>query len=589
VKKNFRIVSVLMTFILLMTVLMMPVAASGQRNGESVNQIKVVVGFEDTTKQIMPRPSSIEWEESDRFAADIIWASQSNTAQNNATVNEYRFSGRSPLAFNFLSLSWRAYDLVTGMPTEVAPESFEVWYRSSYDGVLFGEWFQTKGDFKREDNYYTAPFFALSAPNGQTHRYFEVRVHVPPSTRLGEVNLAVSDTTTNTVIKHGLMTDAAIKSAIENGMISVEALEPAVKSDLHKRGVIPKDNLFIHDNRVETVQPSGTDGDIMGANNIANPTSSPPRPIILTRAQWWGNLDPGELNSPRWAPVYGSISHAIIHHTAGPNNPADPLSVVRNIWIDHAQTRGWGDIGYNFLIDHLGNIYHGRHNLELDASPPQDVWGSHVRRKDSPGNFNTGSMGIGFIGTFTAENPRTAAINSANRLIAWRFHQRNIDPLSVAWIGAAGFTDLRTPRNITRIFGHLDVAYTGCPGYFFYDRVPHLIRQPVANLMGRMRSPFLLAPTGGEGWRRFNPNYPAYHSGIIWWHFPGVSAASHVRIDLSLNSGNTWQTIVPSTLNDGNHHWSVPSGGSTTTARLRVISLDHPPIQSQSISDFYLW
>lgn len=380
------------------------------------------------------------------------------------------------------------------------------------------------------------------------------------------------------------MTDIGIREALEMGIISFDALDPSVVSDLMQRG-------FIQDVLLRDVVNEASSVNVNDFN--ANPSSSPARPAIISRSQWWGPNLPREdywVNSRRRPPVSGAITHAIIHHTACiPNNPADPMVNVQRIWREHAQgdriiPGGWGDIGYNFLVDHLGNIYHGRFNLNLDASPPQDVWGAHAVA------FNTGSMGIAFIGTFCTEQPRTAAINSANRLIAWRFHQRNIDPLSVARIGEGG-TGLRTPRNITRIFGHIDVAGTRCPGAFFYDRLPRLIRLTVASLMGRMRSPILYAPMGGEGWRRdWATRHPTeLQSGIVWWHFPEVPSTSNVRIDISTNSGHTWQTLVASTPNDGNHRWPFPSGERFTTVRMRVVSLQNPAVQSTSVADFYLW
>jgi len=555
-------------------------------DGYSTEQIKAAIGFEDTTDKINPRPSSIVWEESDTFATNVVWMGPLSKIRIQENTNTYRFSGRSPLAFSFLSLSWMAYDFAIGKPTDVPPESFEIWYRSSLDGRSFSDWFRTREHFRREDKYYGARFFNLCLPNGEIHRYFEILIHAPLYTSLGSANLLIADNTTNTLIKHGLMTDAAVKSAIEKGMISVETLEPAVKSELIQRGVITKDNSLIHSNRVEK-EPSCTDWNIIDVYSISTPTVSPPRPTIISRSQWWGDLPPGDL-IPRRAHelVYGNISHTIIHQTACPtNNPLNPMNNVRNIWRYHVQTRGWIDIGYNFLIDHHGGIYHGRHNPNLDASPPQDVWGAHAI------GFNTGSMGIGFIGTFTTENPTTAAINNANRLIAWRFHQRNIDPLSVGWIGEAGGAGLQTPRNITRIFGHLDVTSTRCPGAFFYDRLPRLIRLTVASLMGRMRSPILYAPMGGEGWRRdwVTRQPDELQSGIVWWHFPQVPSTSNVRIDLSTDSGRTWRTIVASTLNDGNHLHLWGPGGRITTARKRVVSLHNPAIQSTSAADFYLW
>ena len=50
------------------------------------------------------------------------------------------------------------------------------------------------------------------------------------------------------------------------------------------------------------------------------------------------------------------ISKIVIHHTASSKDLDDPLKAIRNIYFWHAVTRGWGDIGYNYLIDQKGNI-----------------------------------------------------------------------------------------------------------------------------------------------------------------------------------------------------------------------------------------
>jgi hypothetical protein len=81
----------------------------------------------------------------------------------------------------------------------------------------------------------------------------------------------------------------------------------------------------------------------------------------------------------------------MIHHTVTQNNPPDPPQVIRNIWNWHVYDNGWNDIGYNFLIDHLGNIYLGRYNPHLQTS---DVQGAHA------GRANSSSVGIGLLGQF---------------------------------------------------------------------------------------------------------------------------------------------------------------------------------------------
>jgi post-segregation antitoxin (ccd killing protein) len=54
----------------------------------------------------------------------------------------------------------------------------------------------------------------------------------------------------------------------------------------------------------------------------------------------------------------------IVHHTAMEYNTARTEPEIRaslqRIYKYHTIDRDFGDIGYNFLIDHLGNIYEGR-------------------------------------------------------------------------------------------------------------------------------------------------------------------------------------------------------------------------------------
>lgn len=200
-----------------------------------------------------------------------------------------------------------------------------------------------------------------------------------------------------------------------------------------------------------------------------SPLSSPlsARPTIIPRSSWWGNLPLGELNSPRWPPSYRNITHAIIHHTgadAHNNQPTQAVAAdwVRSIWRWHATStsggHNWGDIGYNFIVDRFGNIYHGRHNPLLDGSPPQDVIGAHAA------GFNTGTMGISFLGLFNAGLPSTVALTSAEQLLAWRFRIRGLDPLGQAVINN---------RTLFRIAGHRDTgAATDCPGNHITNYLP---------------------------------------------------------------------------------------------------------------------
>jgi len=74
-------------------------------------------------------------------------------------------------------------------------------------------------------------------------------------------------------------------------------------------------------------------------------------PRIITRAEW--GADESIRNSGR---AFAPIRKLIVHHSASGNNPSNPASVVRDLYRYHVIDRGYSDIGYNFVIDHKGNI-----------------------------------------------------------------------------------------------------------------------------------------------------------------------------------------------------------------------------------------
>jgi len=170
-------------------------------------------------------------------------------------------------------------------------------------------------------------------------------------------------------------------------------------------------------------------------------------PQIISRALW--GADPSLMT---WLPEYKKASKIIIHHTAGSNNYTDGAAQVRAIYYYHSVTRGWGDIGYNFLIDKFGNIYEGRYG-------GADVVGAHVL------GYNYGSIGIAMIGTYSDIDISDASRQALNDLCAWKCLTNNIDPLG---------TSLFVDKNTYNIAGHRDYASTACPGQAFYNTFPRL-------------------------------------------------------------------------------------------------------------------
>ena len=147
-------------------------------------------------------------------------------------------------------------------------------------------------------------------------------------------------------------------------------------------------------------------------------------PSIITRAQW--GADESLRTDTR---VFAPLHKFVVHHTAGPNNPADPAAEVRVAYRFHTEGRDYADIGYQFLIDHLGNIYEGRwarDYLPGEVHSGEDVngnlvVGAHVK------DFNAGCCGIALMGTFSGVAPAPAAIDSLVELIAWKAGPRGID------------------------------------------------------------------------------------------------------------------------------------------------------------------
>lgn len=84
------------------------------------------------------------------------------------------------------------------------------------------------------------------------------------------------------------------------------------------------------------------------------------------------------------------------------------------------------------------------------------------------------------------------------------------------------------------------------------------------------------APDGGERWytRTTQP---------ITWQTVGVSGS--MRIELSRDGGGSWETIIPTTANDGIENWTV-TGPGTANARIRVTSVDEPSLFDVSDAAF---
>ncbi len=144
------------------------------------------------------------------------------------------------------------------------------------------------------------------------------------------------------------------------------------------------------------------------------------------------------------------VTKIIVHHTASTANLNDPKQAIRDIYQWHAIGRGWGDIGYNYIIDTSGNIYEGRYGGEK-------VIGAHA------GKSNTGAIGISVMGNYETGDVSDASLVALARLISEKTKIHNIDSTGRS-LFRGGVTN--------NILGHRDVMSTTCPGKNLYDKLP---------------------------------------------------------------------------------------------------------------------
>jgi len=160
---------------------------------------------------------------------------------------------------------------------------------------------------------------------------------------------------------------------------------------------------------------------------------------VMGRSNWTRN---GPIIS-RLNPMNG-ISRITLHHEGAPDNPVyftDTRTVAERIELDRQAhlERGWGDIGYHYIIDRAGRIWEGR---------PIQYQGAHVR------DNNEHNIGVMCMGNFDIQQPSEAQLSSL-----------------------AGFTQkLRRKHNVSvnRVFTHQELMPTNCPGRSMQPRIAAL-------------------------------------------------------------------------------------------------------------------
>lgn len=278
-----------------------------------------------------------------------------------------------------------------------------------------------------------------------------------------------------TVAKGALPTDLKL-TVVDTGTAASSAVQtPAIDTARLESGSTTPDAM------APATSQSSTGGIAPMADSYALSAAVTPKPTIYSRAQWGADeswRDPTSLH-------YFEIHGGFVHHTVNSNDytAAEVPAIIRGIYYFHTHSRGWSDIGYNFLIDKFGRIWEGRY-----GGVDRPVVGAHAY------GVNDYAFGVAAIGNFcnpahdgssctTNVQPTSAMLNAEGALFAWK--------LSLSGIAANATS--ATIAGVTfpsPILGHRDAAKvtslndTECPGYNLYVQIPTIRKIAAADQAG---------------------------------------------------------------------------------------------------------
>jgi N-acetylmuramoyl-L-alanine amidase-like protein len=286
-------------------------------------------------------------------------------------------------------------------------------------------------------------------------------------------------------------------------------------------------------------------------------------PLIISRFGWQA-----DESIRRAAPQYSDAIHvAVVHHTAGSNNYTRDQSaaIVRGIELYHVKGNGWNDIGYNFLVDKYGQIFEGRY-----GGVDKAVVGAHAL------GFNTGSVGVAMIGTYSTAKPTAAATNALEQLLAWKLDLAHVDPLSTLTYLSGGNPRFPSgvPVFLRAVSGHRDTGFTDCPGNALYALLPQIAKAAAAIGGPKIYAP--LAAQRGEGQVRFTARLSATEA---WTVTIVNSAGTQVAQGTGTGTSVDW-TWDGSTAPPDKYTWTIAAGdarpavgslGATTALALQKV------------------
>jgi hypothetical protein len=126
------------------------------------------------------------------------------------------------------------------------------------------------------------------------------------------------------------------------------------------------------------------------------------------------------------------VRRITVHHDGMPpvsvRAHADVAARIEQIRMSHIE-RGWGDIGYHYIVDPAGRVWQGR---------PLTWQGAHVKDQ------NPGNLGVLCLGNFEMQTPTPAQLAMLDRFVSSQMHRYSV--------------------SLALVKTHREMAPTICPG-----------------------------------------------------------------------------------------------------------------------------
>lgn len=333
----------------------------------------------------------------------------------------------------------------------------------SVDGKIFPLSIDSDGDGRDEAFYYTEPLF-LDKTN-QVSYVIETKSHI----QIPAVSIIGLDTDANNLrVAFGSnLAEAAVGTANPN---IVKRSDWGADESLRYEDS-PRWQVILAKLEANKDKPKS---DKTLANELKNQTIATHLATNFPEQDRAIEIIRDENGHPLVWPIQKTkqVERIVIHHTAENNQTSkDDLGLIRGIYYYHTIVRGWGDIGYNYLVGQRGQIYEGRAGGDYNVSA-HALWN------------NKSSVGVSVMGNFMTDSVVAEQEKAVKQIVEYLSKKYGID-IHKTSIGHKEclktdcfINDFAVP-NLT---GHREVGFTSCPGDTLFTIVEDIRKTETASI-----------------------------------------------------------------------------------------------------------